>query len=166
MVNLLVTMAAALAGGWIAERLKVPAGALIGAMVAVAALQLTRVGAVELPGGVRFVVYCFLGWLLGQGITADLLGTVRRAAVPVLVCVGLFLVFGGALALGLWRFGGFDPATALLATAPGGLAQMGVLSVETGAQVPLVLAVHLLRVVSVVIAAPVLLRYLGGAPGP
>lgn len=162
MLHLFVTAAAALAGGWIAERLKVPAGALIGAMVAVAALRLAAVDVVELPGGVKFAVYCLLGWILGQGVTPDMFATLRRATVPVLVCVGLFLVFGAVLAVGLWWLGGFDPATALLATAPGGIAQMGALSVESGAQAPVVLAIHLLRVFSVVLIAPVLLRYLGG----
>ncbi|MQA87176.1 MAG: hypothetical protein GEV03_21745 [Streptosporangiales bacterium] len=161
-MHLFATVAAALAGGWIAERLKLPAGSLIGAMVAVAALRFTPINVVELPNGVRFVVFCFLGWTLGQGVTPDLLATIRRAAVPVLVCVGLFIIFGAVLAVGLWRFGGFDPATAMLATAPGGLAQIGALSVATNAQVPVVLAIHLLRVISVVVIAPVLLRYLGG----
>lgn len=165
MANFLVTMAAALAGGWLAERLKIPAGALIGAMAAVAAMRFASAQVAELPGGVSFVVYCFLGWALGQGITKDLLTTLRAAMVPVLVVVGLFLVFGALLAVGLWWFGGFDPTTAFLATAPGGLAQIGALSVETGAQVPVVLAIHLLRVVCVVVSAPLLLHYLGGTTG-
>lgn len=161
----MVTGAAALAGGWIAERLKVPAGSLIGAMVAVAALRLASFDVVELPRGVQFTLFCLLGWILGQGVTPGLLATLRRAAVPILVCVGLFLVFGAVLAVGLWWLGGFDPATAMLATAPGGIAQMGALSVDSGAQAPIVLAVHLLRVISVILIAPVLLRYLGGYPG-
>lgn len=45
----LPTIVAAPAGGYLLERLHVPAGALIGAMAAVAALNLTDLDTAELP---------------------------------------------------------------------------------------------------------------------
>ena len=78
------------------------------------------------PAG-RWLVYCLVGWLLGQTITRDALGALRSNAVPVVVTVALFLVFGLVLAWCLWRFTDLDLHSALLSTAPGGIAQMGVL---------------------------------------
>ena len=70
---------------------------------------------------------------------------------PIVLTVVLFLVFGLALAWCLWRFTDFDAHTALLATAPGGIAQMGAFSAEVKANVPVVLSIHVLRITSVIV---------------
>ena len=69
-------------------------------------------------------------------VTRESLAALRSSAVPIVVTVALFLVFGLALAWCLWRFTDFDAHTALLATAPGGIAQMGAFSAEVKANVP------------------------------
>lgn len=79
-----------------------------------------------------------------------------------MICVVLFLVFGLALAWGLWRFTGLDVNTALLATAPGGIAQMGAMSAEANVNAPLVLSVHLLRITSVIVLMSLGLKLMGG----
>ena len=79
-----------------------------------------------------------------------------------MVTVALFLVFGLVLAWCLWRFTDLDLHSALLSTAPGGIAQMGVLSAEAKANVPVVLAIHVLRVTSVIVLMTVGLKLLGG----
>ena len=79
-----------------------------------------------------------------------------------MVTVALFLVFGLVLAWCLWRFTDLDLNTALLSTAPGGIAQMGVLSAEAKANVPVVLAIHVLRMTSVIVLMTVGLKLLGG----
>ena len=50
---MITTVSAALAGGYLLERLNVPAGALIGAMAAVAALNLSSFDTADFPGGAR-----------------------------------------------------------------------------------------------------------------
>ena len=62
---------------------------------------------------------------------------------------------------GLWRFTDLDVHTALLATAPGGIAQMGALSAEANVNVPLVLSVHVLRITSVIVLMSLGLRLMG-----
>ena len=54
--------------------------------------------------------------------------------------------------------------TALLATAPGGIAQMGALSAESNVNVPLVLSVHVLRITSVIVLMSLGLKLMGGRP--
>ncbi|MPZ92813.1 MAG: hypothetical protein GEU68_14535 [Actinobacteria bacterium] len=58
----------------------------------------------------------------------------------------------------LWKFGVMDPVTAVLATSPGGLVQMGALTSETQANAALVVGFHLLRIVSVLLSAPLISR--------
>lgn len=164
-VSFVATLAAALGGATLASLVKLPAAPLLGAMIGVAVLKLAGDITFQIPGPAAWVVYCAVGWLLGQTITAEAVATLRTAAVPVLVAVGLFLVFGLLLAFGLWRFAGLDVHTALIAAAPGGIAQMGVLSAETKANIPIVLAIHLLRVTSVIVLMSIGLKLLGERGG-
>ena len=161
-VSLLATVAAALVGATIASLVKLPAAPLLGAMIGVGVLKVASEMSFDIPSAGRWIIYCAVGWLLGQTVTREALGTLRTAAVPVVVSVVLFLLFGLVLAYGLWRFTDLDIHTALLASAPGGIAQMGVLSAEANANVPVVLAVHVLRITSVIVLMSVGLRLMGG----
>lgn len=80
----------------------------------------------------------------------------------IVAVVVAFVAFGSVLAWLLNFLGGMDVTTALLSTAPGGIAQMGVFSVEAKADVPVVLAIHVLQVTSVIVLLSFGLRLLGG----
>lgn len=162
LASLATTLVAALAGAALATLLKLPAAPLLGAMVGVAVVKLTSDLTFEIPNAGRWVVYCAVGWLLGQTVTKDALVVLKDHAVAVIVCVVLFLLFGLALAWGLWRFTDLDIHTALLATAPGGIAQMGALSAEGNVNAPLVLSVHVLRITSVIVLMSLGLKFMGG----
>jgi len=162
LLSLGTTLVAAVGGAALATLLKLPAAPLLGAMIGVAVVKLTSGLTFEIPAVGRWIVYCLVGWLLGQTVTKDALVVLKSHAVPVLVCVVLFLVFGLALAWALWRFTDLDAHTALLATAPGGIAQMGALSAEANVNVPLVLSVHVLRITSVIVLMTLGLKMMGG----
>lgn len=157
---LLTTITAALAGAALFELLRVPAGALIGAMVAVTILNLTPSAASDLPSVAKFLAFAAVGWLIGEGITGDVLRSLVGNIYLIAITVVLLLVFGGLLALALVRLGLLDPATAFLATSPGGLAQMSALSAAVDADASVVATLHILRVVSVIAIAPLVLRFL------
>jgi membrane AbrB-like protein len=159
---LVTTFVAAVAGAGLASLLKLPAAPLLGAMIGVAVVKVTSELTFEIPSVGRWVVYCAVGWLLGQTVTREALGALKSNVTPIVVVVVLFVLFGLALAWGLWRFAGLDVHTALLATAPGGIAQIGVLSAEAKANVSLILSVHVLRVTSVIVLMSVGLKLMGG----
>lgn len=162
-MSLLTTAVVALAGAALFEWIGVPAGALLGAVVAVALLN--TVGdlgpAVELPATGRFLSYAALGWLVGGGVTRETLAVLGRAIVPVTVIVGLLLVVGLGLGWVLSRVAGMDQATAYLATSPGALTQMAAVANATGADAALVTTVHTARVVVLLVLAPVIGRLAG-----
>jgi membrane AbrB-like protein len=162
LLNVVVTAAAALGGAGLATLLRMPAAPLLGAMVGVAVLKLSTELSWNIPTSGRWLVYCAVGWLLGQTISREALSALRTSAAVIVVTVALFLLFGLVLAWGIWRFTDFDAHTALLSTAPGGIAQMGVLSAEAKANVPVVLAIHVLRITSVIVLMSVGLKLMGG----
>ncbi len=160
---LVQTVLAALVGAATFEALKVPAGALIGALVATAALNLiTDGGVVELPSPLRFGAFALLGWAVGQGVTTETVRTVRDSLVPIVLTVAALLLFGALLAVLLTRFGVFDGTTAFLAASPGALSQMSALGQGLGADATLVATVHTVRVVTLVLVSPIVARLVAG----
>lgn len=153
------TVLAALVGAWIFERLEVPAGALIGAMVAVAAVNLFGSSTVPLPDWARFLSFAALGWLLGQAFTRETLLSLKESIVPVAIIVVSLLTATVLITLVL-RTLGVDLATAFLASSPGGISQMGAIAADLGANAPVVVTAHLVRVITVVVFAPLVAKLL------
>ncbi len=161
-MSFLLTLAAALAGAAVATVLKMPAAPLLGAMIGVAVVNLAGQTSYDMPGVAKWLVYAAVGWLLGQSVTRETVVSLRKSALTIVLVVVAFLVFALVLAWALHRFTHLDLTTSLLSTAPGGIAQMGVLSVEAKADVPVVLAIHVLRITSVIVLMSFGLRLLGG----
>ena len=164
MPSILQTAVIALAGAALFDRLGVPAGSLLGALVAVAAFNLLGRDAVAPPEAIQFLALGALGWGIGAGITPETLTTLRRAALPLTLMVVALLGFAGLLAFVVTRLGIMDGTTAFLAASPGALSQMSGLARAVGADAALVVAVHTTRVVALVIVAPVVARFVA-APG-
>jgi uncharacterized protein len=154
---LIRTLLAALAGGVVLDRLNIPAGSLIGAMVGVAAVNLLGSQAVGPPSVLRFAAFLVIGWELGAQIEHSAIEQMRGAIVPILVVVGGLLATGALLAI-ILHTAGLDPITAFLSAAPGGLSQIGALAVEFRANAVVVSIVHLIRVIAVILVAPLVLR--------
>lgn len=155
---LLVAIVLALAAAYALTALNFPAGALIGAMVAIGALKLTGHSVTEVPSALRFVALMVIGWDLGTRLDRQLVVALGDDLVLLVVIVGAFLIFGWVFAWGLWKAGLLDPATAVLATSPGGLVQMGALTAAMEVNAAFVVGVHLLRVVSVLLSVPLISR--------
>ena len=160
--TLLLTAAAAVAGAAVATLLHLPAAPLLGAMVGVALVNILHSSVFEIPSAGKWIVYVLIGWLLGATVSRETLSQLKSAAVPIVVTVGAFLVFGLVAAVLLWKFANLDSITALLATAPGGIAHMGAMSATAGANVPIVLTIHVLRITSVIVLMTVGLKLMGG----
>ncbi|ORV87305.1 AbrB family transcriptional regulator [Mycolicibacterium iranicum] len=160
--TLLLTAAAAVAGAAVATLLHLPAAPLLGAMVGVALVNILHSSVFEIPSAGKWIVYVLIGWLLGATVSRETLSQLKSAAVPIVVTVVAFLVFGLVAAVLLWKFANLDSITALLATAPGGIAQMGAMSATAGANVPIVLTIHVLRITSVIVLMTVGLKLMGG----
>jgi membrane AbrB-like protein len=165
-MSLLLTLGAAIAGGSALHLLRVPAGAMIGAMIGVALVNImSSTPVTPLPGPGRLIAYGAIGWMLGQDIGRGALATLSRVAWPVALVVVLIVVAGGLLGLVLHTVAGLDPATAYLATSPGGISQMAILASDSGANASLVAAVHLARVVTVVLLTPLIAQWIPGQAG-
>lgn len=151
---MLITAVASFAGAAIFHVLRIPAGALLGAMVGAAALNLLK-GAVTAPPVLEFASLAVIGWTIGAGVTSQSLSLLQKNAIYILVPALLLLVFGAGLAWFLAYVGALDPMTAYLSTAPGSIAQMAAMGATINARTEIIVAMHTVRIVSIILIAPV-----------
>lgn len=142
----LVTLAAAFAGGAIAIRLRIPAGGMIGGMVAVAALNILT-GNCNMYAEVRIAVQICLGAMSGSRVGRREVADMKRLIVPIAlmfcVCLALNLAFG----MIVLRTTSLDIGTALLSITPGGATDMVFVAADIGADTGMVGVMQSLRMI-------------------
>ncbi|MGH2734621.1 MAG: AbrB family transcriptional regulator, partial [Actinomycetota bacterium] len=75
-MTLVMAITLVVGASYLLNWLNFPAGALIGAMVAIGGLKLSGVTLPGVPGGLRFVALMVIGWDLGSKFNKELLATV------------------------------------------------------------------------------------------
>ncbi len=104
----------------------------------------------------------FSMWIIGSAIGAQMsrqaLSSMRRYILMSLILTFVLLGIGWILGWMLYVSGALDLRTALIGSCPGALEAMIILAGETGADVPMVAAMHTARLVVVMVTLPFLVR--------
>jgi membrane AbrB-like protein len=157
----LVTIALAVAGAIGGRRLRLPAASLLGPMILSGIVTLGSIGGgFAVPPVLRETAFAVIGLRIGLRFTVATVRLVGRLLVPVTLSIlGLLVAcFGLAVALELTT-----PASLLdayLATTPGGLYAVLAVAFGAGANTTFIIAVQGLRVLVMVLLAPVMVRWL------
>ena len=151
--QLLITVGIGIAGAWVFQKLRVPAGAMIGAIVSVALYQ-TLGGAVYFPRFVKTCVQALAGGFIGQRIARRDILELRTLIKPALelflgifclsVCTGLLICVTTEI----------DIATALLSSIPGGLTDVALMSEDIGANPTQSTALQIIRYFIAILILP------------
>ena len=153
--------AAVLAGAFLGDRLKLPSGILTGGMIA----GLVAKGFVEgnVPSGRALSVISQL--LVAYVVVSNSdVATIRKhpeilpIAVGYIVALTLFCLGAAWTINKLFRI---DLETAIYATAPGGLSGMALSATEAGAETPVSMMFHLLRLTLILVFTPFLAALFG-----
>ena len=152
-------MAAALAAGTALTLLtRLPAGALLGPMIAAAVLAVT-VRDFTVPALLREPAFAAIGLQVGLRFTPSMIRQAGRLMVPSLLCIAGLLVACFGLALLLHATASHvSLLDAYLATTPGGLYAVLAAAFGTGADTTFVIAVQTLRLFVMVLVAPLVVR--------
>ena len=159
--NLIITVLAALAGGYAGVRLKIPAGAIIGALVATVAVRFWGVKAKEIPYFFSFVAQVLIGLIIGSGVTPKIFDELAKCWVPLVLSVVVLVLIGILSALLIAKLGYLDFPTSFLSTSPGAMSAIVILGVEYGVNGAIVALFHFLRIIVVLVTAPLVLHFLG-----
>ena len=159
--NLLWTFLAAFAGGYVGVKLKIPAGALLGALVATVAIRFLGAKAREIPDIFSFIAQVLIGLIIGAGVTLELFDHLAKCWIPLVISV-VFLVFIGFVsAFLIYRMGYLDFPTSFLGTSPGAMSAIVIMGMEYGANAAIVALFHFLRIVVILLTAPIILYFMG-----
>lgn len=153
MTNLLLTVAVAGIGSVLFYRMKVPAGALVGAMIFSAAFNIaTDMG--EFPAILKTAVQAIAGGFIGQRIARKDLEELKQViGAGVLLFIGMLaytLIVGHVLAATTK----LDLATALMAVMPSGLSDAAIISADLGADSTQTTVMQIVRTIFCILVLP------------
>jgi membrane AbrB-like protein len=155
----------AVGGSALARLARVPAGSLLGPMALAIAANLTgwSFGATP-PTLVVELAYAVIGWQAGVRFTRESLRTVLGVLLPAAALIAAVVVGCAGLGLALSAVTGATLLEGYLATTPGGVYAVLATAISAGTDVTFVVAVQVLRVVVMLLVAPVAAR-LAARPG-
>jgi len=151
-----LTAAIAAAG----QLVRLPARALMGPMLIAGTLTLTGVTDFTVPPIARETAFVIIGLYIGLRFTQETLRAVGRLLFPVMASIAALLVACFALAIVLNATTSVSLEDAYLATTPGGLYAVLAVAFGAGANTTFVVAVQSMRVLVMVVLAPVAVRRL------
>jgi membrane AbrB-like protein len=149
----------ALAGALVGPRVRMPAGALLAPLLLSAGVTLSG-GEFTVPALLREVAFALIGLQVGLRFTVETLRTARAILPAVLACIAGLVLACGVLAWLLHETAHVPLLDAYLATTPGGLYAVLATAFGSGANTTFVLAVQGLRLLVMVLAAPLVVRWL------
>lgn len=159
----LILAGCGLAGFFIARALKIPAAAVVGPMVLSGFVHLMGWTAArppfELSAAAQVVVGSAIGCRFADTKMALLWRTGKSAFFATLVLLAVAVAIAGLLHLTT----GLPFAALVLAYSPGGLAEMSLIAYALDIDPAFVATHHVVRIILVVVAAPLLFRVFGGA---
>lgn len=157
-----ILVACAVVGYYVARRLRFPAAQLLGPTLVSAIVHMSGLTEARPPQEIVALAQVVIGASIGcrfLGISLrDMFGTMVQAA-------GITAFMLGAAYAGAWvvsSFTGLPVNTLWLAFAPGGLAEMTLISLSLGIDVAFVSVHHMVRVIFLVSMAPIAFKLLKG----
>ena len=157
--QLLMMVVAGLAGWQIAKAAGLFGASILGPMILAGLLALTGLLEHRPPAEAIWAAQFYIGMTVGTkyaGITGQEL---RRDVSAALGFCVILLILSALFVEFIHLFSLAPPMEALLAFAPGGQAEMTVLALIAGADMAFVIAHHVLRIVIVILGAPIAARF-------
>ena len=145
--GLAALLAATLAGGAVLDRLRVPNAYVLGALAVAIPLTVAEVNLSAVPRALTNAAQLLLGCALGARFERAFLRQAPRLVAAVVASVAVAMLLSALFAAAIAATTDIRLPTAVLATAPGGIAEMAITAKVLDLGVPLVTAFHVTRVV-------------------
>lgn len=156
-------------GGWWGKKKGIPAGAMIGALLAVVLMNTIVGHAAYYPPNLRVAVQILSGLVIGSRFTRADIKNLRTMGKPILILLAALFAMTLGFSLLMQRLSGLSFMTALFSCAPGGMSDLALIAVDFGAETDKVMLLQVLRFVVVVVFFPNIIKRLylqDGAPVP
>ena len=158
-LNYLVSIVIALIGALVGVRFRIPAGTMIIPAILSALAGIIGIPAAPWPPLVMASAYLILGLQIGGNFDAAVVAQLRRLGWFILLSNLFLLGVSALLAVCLVPLLKIDLLSAYLAATPGGLDSVAAMATDLKADAALILAVHSLRLISVLLIGPYLVQF-------
>lgn len=157
-LNIILTLIVASIFSFMAIKLKIPAGALLGAILSTVLLNLfTEIA--YFPPNMKIFSSCLVGTYLGSRITMQDVHQIKKVAKPAFLMVIIMLLYNLFSSLILSKVSGIDFNTAFFALAPAGVTDMSLASMDMGANVATVSTIQVFRLMLVILTTPFIIKF-------
>ena len=153
--QLALMVLAGLAGWQIAKRVGLFGASILGPMIFAGILAMAGVLHHRPPAEAIWAAQFFIGMTVGTKYSGVTAAEVRRDVSAALGFCVILLILTAVFVDAIHLFSLAPPMESLLAFAPGGQAEMTVLALIAGADMAFVIAHHVLRIVTVIVGAPI-----------
>ncbi|GMO50994.1 MAG: AbrB family transcriptional regulator [Treponemataceae bacterium] len=140
----LFTLAAAGVLGFIFEKLKIPSGLRIGALLATAVLNIGFASA-WVPGYTKLVVQSVAGALIGCGMEKSDISRLPKVIKPTLIMLASLFILNIGGGILIHAVSPLDWVTSFMSVIPGGVTDTPVIAADMGADMPIVAVLQLSR---------------------
>lgn len=155
----LVLVIAVLAGTALSVRIKLPTPYMLGPIIVVALINIFWQNVPDMPVIVLRLAQVFVGIQMGQVVELGRLFSIRRH-LPMIISSSLVIIgFCFLIANWLSYQYGYSLATAFLAAAPGGIAEMSIVGMGIGADIATIISYQLFRLMFIYFAVPMTLKW-------
>ena len=159
-VDLVFLTLAGLGGYWIAKKLRMAAPFMMGPLIASAAVHMSGLTAASPPDLLVIVAQVFIGAGMGTRFHGASIRSIASTTAVGALLTALMMALGIGFAAGLAEAFGLSFFALVLAFAPGGIAEMALVSLALNLDTPFVSTHHLVRFVMIMLLAPVAFRLL------
>lgn len=140
--------------GWLASRLGVPTGGMLGAMLVGGGMALALGKRYTFDQRLRYTAQIGLGLVTGQRVTPQIAAQLAGLLIPALAVTFVMLLGCALLAILLYKTSEWDLTTCLLCVAPTGMSQVASFAEELGADPLTASLFHTARLVGIVTLYP------------
>ncbi|MBR3295337.1 MAG: AbrB family transcriptional regulator [Clostridia bacterium] len=148
-----VTVAIGIIGSFIATKLRMPGGMMVGAMILVAVFNILT-GKGFFPRLFKTFLQVFSGVIIGSRVGKKDLKELRFIIFPTIILLVFMMIMNASLGFLIHKVGGLDIVTSLFSSSPGGLSDMGLLAEDLGANPAYVTLLQLVRVLTIYFFMP------------
>lgn len=145
-MQVVYTLLAAFAVGYMLDKLRVPGGMMVGAVIGACTLNLIWGNAV-MPPLSKTAAQVVAGAFIGSGIQRSELHEMRKIIKPALVVILGLLLFNLLSGFIIHKISSIDLLTAFLCTTPGGISDIPIVAADMGADASKVLVMQFVRFV-------------------
>ncbi len=145
--------------GWfLLSRIRVPAPEIMGPIVLIGVFRALHIELPTAPGLMFPIAQIIIGIFVGSMLDRDSVHQLKTMVLSALVVVTWALAMIVIIGFFLNRYSAMDPPTALLSASMGGLPEISVLAVASGASAAVVIVMQMLRMLGSIVLFPAILE--------